>query len=152
MVLAQFPAELAAHLERMALFDVNTGLRAAELCGLRRSWQIQVPELDTSVFMLPEERTKNGEERIVVLNWIARSVIESERGKHREYVFMYNAEPIATINNHAWRKARDRVGLLLDRVHDLRHYSEFRIIPSTSIKPNGYLAPRRIRLGIIKVS
>ena len=84
---AQFFAELPAHLERMALFDVNTGLRSAELCGLRWSWEIQVPELDTSVFMLPEEMTKNGEERIVVLNRIARSVVESERGKHREYVF-----------------------------------------------------------------
>ena len=118
---AQFFAELPAHLERIALFDVNTGLRAAELCGLRWSWEIQVPELDTSVFMLPEETTKNGEERIVVLNRIARSVIESQRGKHHEYVFTYNGERIARINNHAWRKARNRVGLPLVRVHDLRH-------------------------------
>ena len=80
-----------------------------------------MPELDTSVFMLPEETTKNGEERIVVLNQIARSVIESQRGKHREYVFTYNGERIARINNHAWRKARSRVGLPLVRVHDLRH-------------------------------
>ena len=118
---AQFFAELPAHLERIALFDVNTGLRAAELCGLRWSWEIQVPELDTSVFMLPEETTKNGEERIVVLNRIARSVIESQRGKHQEYVFTYNGERIVRINNHAWRKARNRVGLPMVRVHDLRH-------------------------------
>jgi len=118
---AQFFAELPVHLERIALFDVNTGLRAAELCGLRWSWEIQVPELDTSVFMLPEETTKNGEERIVVLNRIARSVIESQRGKHQEYVFTYNGERIVRINNHAWRKARNRVGLPMVRVHDLRH-------------------------------
>jgi len=72
---SQLFAELPAHLERMALFDVNTGLRAAELYGLRWSWEIQVPELDTSVFMLPEDMTKNGEEWIVVLNRIARSVV-----------------------------------------------------------------------------
>jgi integrase len=118
---ARLFAELPAHLERMALFDVNTGLRASELCKLRWSWEIQVPELDTSVFMLPEEMTKNGEERIVVLNRIARSVIESERGKHRECVFTYNGEGIVRINNHAWRKARNRAGLPLVRVHDLRH-------------------------------
>jgi integrase len=118
---ARLFAELPAHLERMALFDVNTGLRASELCGLRWSWEIQVPELDTSVFMLPDEMTKNGEERIVVLNRIARSVIESERGKHREYVFTYNGERIARVNNHAWRKARERAGLPQVRVHDLRH-------------------------------
>ena len=77
-------AQLPAHLERIALFDVNTGLRASELCSLQWSWEIPVPELDTFVFMLPEDMTKNGEERIVVLNRIARSVIESQRGKHRE--------------------------------------------------------------------
>jgi len=71
--------------------------------------------------MLPEEMTKTGDERIVVLNRIARSVVESQRGKHREYVFTYNGERIARINNHSWRKARNRVGLPLVRVHDLRH-------------------------------
>lgn len=53
-------AELPGHLERMALFDVNTGLRSSELRGLRWSWEVQVPELETSVFILPEEMTKNG--------------------------------------------------------------------------------------------
>ena len=114
-------AQLPAHLERMALFDVNTGLRASELCSLRWSWEIPVPELDTFVFMLPEDMTKNGEERIVVLNRIAKSVIESQRGKHREYVFTYQGEGIARIGHHAWRKARNRAGLPQVRVHDLRH-------------------------------
>ena len=114
-------AELPPHLERVALFDVNTGLRSAELCGLKWSWEIQVPELDSSVFLLPEEMTKNGEERIVVLNRIARSVIESQREKHPEYVFTYKDKPLARINNHAWRKARTRAGVPEVRVHDLRH-------------------------------
>jgi integrase len=101
-------AELPPHLERVALFDVNTGLRSAEMCGLKWSWEIEVPELDSSVFLLPEEMTKNGEKRIVVLNRIARSVVESQRGKHPEYVFTYKEKPLARINNHAWRKARAR--------------------------------------------
>jgi integrase len=62
-----------------------------------------------------------GEERIVVLNRIARSVIESERGKNCEHVFTYNGAGVSRINNHAWRKARERAGLPLVRVHDLRH-------------------------------
>jgi integrase len=70
---------------------------------------------------LPEETTKNGEERIVVLNRIVISVVESQRDKHREYVFTCNGERIARINNHAWRKARNRVGLPMVRVHDFRH-------------------------------
>lgn len=118
---ARLFAELPAHLERMALFDVNTGLRSAELCSLRWSWEVQVPELDTSVFLLPETMTKNGEERIVVLNRIARNVLESLRYRNREFVFTYNGEPVKRMNNHAWRKARQRAGLPLVRVHDLRH-------------------------------
>jgi len=114
-------AELPPHLERMALFGVNTGLRSNELCSLQWSWEIQVPELSTFVFMLPEEVTKNGEERVVVLNRIARSVVESERGNNHKYVFTYKGEPVARMNNHAWRKARSRVGLEQVRVHDLRH-------------------------------
>jgi integrase len=117
----RFFVELPAHLERMALFDVNTGLRTSELCGLRWSWEIQVPELDTFVFMLPEDVTKNGEERIVVLNRIARSVVDSQRGIHREYVFTYKGARISRIGNHAWRKARNRANLPQVRVHDLRH-------------------------------
>jgi integrase len=69
--------ELPDHLARMALFKVNTGLREKEVCGLKK-----VPELDTSVFIIPGERIKNGEERLVVLNGIARSVVESVRGLH----------------------------------------------------------------------
>jgi integrase len=114
-------SELPAHLESMALFGVNTGLRSNELCSLRWSWKIQVPELDTYVFMLPDGVTKNGDERIVVLNSTARRVIESERGKHLEYVFTYQGKPVSRINNHAWRKARTRAGLPQVRVHDLRH-------------------------------
>jgi len=67
----------AVYLERIALFDVNTGHRSAELCGLKWSWEIQVPELDSSVFLLPEELTKNGEERIVLRSDIrAKAVLE----------------------------------------------------------------------------
>ncbi len=79
-----------------------------------------MPELDRSVFILPEDLTKNGEERIVVLNRIARGVLESQRGNHLDYVFTYDGRPLTRLNNHAFRKARQRAGLPV-RVHDLRH-------------------------------
>ena len=82
------------------------------------------------VFLPPADVTKNGDERIVVLNRIARGVVESERGRHPKYVFSYKGKRLARMNNHAWRRARERAGLLQVRVHDLRHYSEFRIIPT----------------------
>jgi len=112
-------AELPPHLERMALFMVNTGLRQSELCGLQWHWEVQVPELDTSVFILPQ--TKNGQQRVIVINQIARNVLKAQRGTHSEYVFAYEGNPILRMNASAWRKARKRVGLEQVRVHDLRH-------------------------------
>jgi hypothetical protein len=68
------------------------------------------------IFMIP----------MILIIWllagaIARSVVESQRGKHPEYVFTYKDMPLARINNHAWRKARTRAGVPEVRVHDLRH-------------------------------
>ena len=80
-----------------------------------------VPELNTSVFLIPEERVKNREERLVVLNRIARSVIAEQRGQHLEFIFTYKRHAILRMNGNAWRKARKRAGLPEVRVHDLKH-------------------------------
>jgi len=55
----------------MTLFAVNTGLRNGELCGLRWEWEESVPELGTAIFIIPGQRIKNGQDRVVVLNSIA---------------------------------------------------------------------------------
>jgi integrase len=83
--------------------------------------EVRVPELETTVFVLPGWLTKNGEERVVVLNSIARKVIEEARGNHPERVFTYGGRSVTKMYNNAWRKARARAGLGLVRVHDLRH-------------------------------
>lgn len=44
---------LPGHVARMCLFKVNTGCREQEVCGLRWDWEVQVPELNTSVFIIP---------------------------------------------------------------------------------------------------
>jgi len=113
--------ELPAHLERIALFAVNTGCRSGEICRLRWDWEVSVPEIDDSVFIIPDSVAKNGQERIVVLNRIARKVVEGERGKHSRIVFTYRGERLTRVRNHAWKRARDRAGLPQVRVHDLRH-------------------------------
>jgi integrase len=79
------------------LFKVNTGCRDQEVCGLRWEWEVAVPELDTSVFLIPGDRVKNGDERLVVLNRVARSVVESVRGQHPEFVFAYRGRRIETM-------------------------------------------------------
>ena len=86
--------ELPDYLEEMALFAVNTGCRDGEVCGLRWEWEVEVPELGTSVFIIPGARVKNGDERLVVLNRVARSVIERRRGIDPTFVFTYEGRPI----------------------------------------------------------
>lgn len=99
--------ELPDYLANMALFNVNTGTREQEVCHLRWDWEIPVPELNTSVFLIPKDFVKNGEERLVVLNRIATQVIEAQRGKHADYVFPYKDQMVsAGMNNTKWQRAR----------------------------------------------
>jgi integrase len=124
----------------MALFKVNTGCREQEVCGLRWDYEVKVPELDTSVFLIPKEQVKNGEERLVVLNRVAKSVVESVRGLHPTHVFVRvpkegRGVPVTQMNNTAWKSARERAAdkwaelhgepapesFRKVRVHDLKH-------------------------------
>lgn len=113
--------ELPAHLAKMALFKTNTGCREGEVCNLRWEWEIPIPELNTSVFLIPGQKVKNREDRLVILNKTARSVVESLRGEHPEFVFTYQGHAVRSINNTAWQNARRRAGLPWVRVHDLKH-------------------------------
>lgn len=134
-------SELAGHLARMALFKVNTGTRKHEVLNLRWGWEVKVPELDTSVFVVPRAHVKNGMERVVVLNRIAHSVIESCRGEHAELVFTHKGRALKGIDNSGWQGARRRAaeryekelgrpcsdGFRNVRVHDLKHTYGYRL-------------------------
>jgi len=117
---------LPRHLADAALFGLNTGCREQEICQLRWDWEVQVPEMETSVFILGSSITKTSTERVVVLNAVARRVIESRRGIHAERVFTYAGRPVAKLRSSAWRRAWKAVGLptepgILKGVHNLRH-------------------------------
>ena len=118
---ARLIRELPDHLADMALFAVNTGCRDSEICSLRWEWIVEVPELATSVFIVPGTRVKNCDERLVVLNRIAQSVIDGRRGQHATHVFVYKGEPVQRMLNSGWKGARTRAGLPQVRVHDLKH-------------------------------
>jgi integrase len=117
--------ELPDHLARMALFKVNTGCREQEVCSLRWDYEVRVPELDTSVFIIPGNRVKNGQDRLVVLNRVARSIIDSQRDIDPQYVFTYCPpsrkaipgepqaappvrKPLAHMITKGWMRARER--------------------------------------------
>lgn len=143
-------SELPAHLQIMAMFKVNTGCREQEVCKLQWDWEIAVPELGTSVFLIPagfggrSERSgvKNRDERLVILNSVAKSIIEKQRGQHKHFVFPFgmpdedgNQAMIHRMNDSAWKRARIRAtkkwlekhlrapheGFTKIRVHDLKH-------------------------------
>ncbi len=113
--------ELPGYLAQMALFTVNTGCRGGEVCRLRWEWEVAVPELGTSVFIIPGARVKNGDDRLVVLNRVALSVIEARRGIDPTFVFTFDGRPIYRMLTSGWLRARKRAGLLQVRVHDLKH-------------------------------
>ncbi|MFA6222550.1 MAG: site-specific integrase [Desulfomonilaceae bacterium] len=113
--------ELPVHLRDMCLFNVNTGTREAEVCGLMWDWEVDVEELNTSVFIIPDYKVKNRDDRLVVLNSEAKAIIEKRRGVHPTHVFTYQGHPVKKMNTKAWRRARDKVGIPEARVHDLKH-------------------------------
>jgi integrase len=114
-----FPA-LPDHLATMALFIVNTGLRDAEICGLRWEWEVKLEGLEGSAFILPAGQFKSRQEGLVLLNRVAQSIGDGQRGSHPEFVFTFRKKPLARMLSTGWRKAREVVGIDV-RVHDLRH-------------------------------
>jgi integrase len=52
---------------------------------------------------------------------VAQSVVDEVRGEHHQYVFTYRGQPVRNINNSAWKRYRNEVGLAGVRVHDLKH-------------------------------
>jgi integrase len=128
-------SELSPHLARMALFKVNTGTREQEVARLQWDWEIQIPELNSSVFVVPRELVKNNEDRLIVLNRVAQSVIDDVRHHHPTWVFTYSGGPVKRIGNAGWQRARKRAakryeaelgspcpdGFRRFRVHDLKH-------------------------------
>lgn len=126
---------LAQHLQRPVLFALNTGARDDNVCGLRWEWEVKVPEVKRSVFVVPAAEFKGKRDFVLVLNDAAWDIVEACRGQHATYVFTYappapkkgepkrSLEPhrIGTLNNTGWQRAREVVGLAKVRVHDLRH-------------------------------
>lgn len=129
-----FP-RLPPHLADMCEFTVNTGARDENVCGLMWRWEVPVPELDRSVFVIPAECFKTKRPHVLILNDVAWRIVQRQRGRHEDYVFVYRRERVknfdkppemkyhrvGTMNTNAFQQARAEAGLRLVRVHDLRH-------------------------------
>jgi integrase len=142
-------SQLPPHLVQMATFAVNTGQRQSEICVLQWDWEIPVPEINASVFLIPGKFIKNGEDRLVILNKEARAVLGRVEGMHPVRVFNYfhlgtsvfrgrptpqtsrrglhcpiysegELRPVGRMNNSSWKRACKRAGIHYG-VHALKH-------------------------------
>ena len=96
-------------------------MRESNLCGLQWTWEVPVPEIARSVFVIPPEAFKTKRPHVVILNDVAWSIIKAQRGLHPIWVFPFRGNRMGRMNNNGWRHARRKAGLPLVRVHDLRH-------------------------------
>jgi integrase len=119
---------------RLALF---TGVREGVACRLRWEWEVSIPELGVTVFDVPSSvrGVKNGRPHRVVLNSLARDVVERCRGNHPEFVLSWVRKPstgarsgYSRLNTTSWKAAVAKLGLRHCRgpnqhlrIHDLRH-------------------------------
>ena len=113
-----------------ALFAINTGMRAGEMFGLK--WEHVQEFMDG---MVATVEGKNGLERAVVCNSLAKLAVERQEGNDSRYIFASRSsrnmggrivswkKPIAK----AWELARLPDGPLVRRgIHNFRHTCGYR--------------------------
>ena len=108
---------LPAHLADMASFSLSTGLRRANVTGLR--WD-QVDMENRRAWVHPDQ-AKARKAIPVPLNDDAMKVIARQVGKHRELVFSFRGRQVTQVSTKAWYAALQRAGIADFRWHDLRH-------------------------------
>lgn len=107
---------LPAHLKGPAVLAVQTGLRQANVFGLR--WKDV--DLTRRVLAVHGSETKSRASIAVPLNDAAVAAIQAETGKHHEFVFTYRGRPMAKPKEGFAQALRDSrlVGFTW---HGLRH-------------------------------
>ena len=110
-------AELPQHLRDMAAFSLASGLRAANVTGLRWS----AVDLDRRLAWVHPDEAKARRAIPVPLNGEAVAVLQKQIGKHREVVFTFKGKPVEQVSTAAWYKALSRAAIENFRWQDLRH-------------------------------
>ena len=121
---------LPPHQRQLARFALATGLRQANV--LRLQWS----EIDLArrTAWVHADEAKGGEAIGVPLNDEAMTVLQEEKGKHRERVFTFKGRPLGQVNTRSWRNALQRAGIKNFRWHDLRHvWATWHVMAGTTI-------------------
>lgn len=122
-------------------FAVNTGCRREEIFGLLWTDMVRMPELGADVFVFVLRDTKNGHQRAVICNSIARRAVERQRkwqAKYgwSEYVFPSKAsnrlgsrcKGVGKVWADAWRAAGLPSGPLVKKgIHNCRQTFAYRL-------------------------
>jgi len=121
---ARLLAELPIHLRMMADFTLETGLRAANVKGLK--WRNI--DMQRHCAWVNASDSKSGKALGVPLSTRAIEILRSQMGNHLEYVFTYKPgrtqppQPIKWgLRTKAWLSALERANITDFRWHDLRH-------------------------------
>ncbi len=108
---------LPPHMADMAAFSLATGLRRANVTGLR--WD-QVDMANKRAWVHPDQ-AKARKAIPVPLNEDAMKVVGRQVGKHRDLVFSFRGRQVQQVSTKAWYTALERTGIEDFRWHDLRH-------------------------------
>lgn len=108
---------LPSHLSDMAAFALATGLRSANVTGLK--WQDV--NLEQCHAFVHHDEAKAKKAIPVPLNKDAIAVLTRQAGKHPEFVFTFRGQRVTQCNTKAWRKALLKAGITNFKWHDLRH-------------------------------
>lgn len=110
-------AALPSHLADMAAFTLATGLRRANVTGLR--WT-QV-DLERRLAWIHPDQAKARRAIAVPLNAEAVSTVQKQLGKHPTHVFSFRGKAVVQVSTKSWYSALERAGITDFRWHDLRH-------------------------------
>ena len=153
---ARLYAALPAHLKGPAMLAVQTGLRQANVFGLK--WKDV--DLPRRVLVVSGADAKSGKGIPVPLNDAAVDVIQAQVGLHHEFVFTYRGRPMAKPKEgfaqalrdagledftwhglrHTWATWHTQNGTPLDVLQKLGGWSDLRMVMLYSHHTAGHLA------------
>jgi len=109
--------ELPRHIQALARFSLETGLRESNVTGLQ--WN-QV-DLENKRAWINSNQAKADKAIGIPLSDIAIEVLKSQKGKHEVFVFTFRGNPLKKAGSTAFKNALLRARVEHFRWHDLRH-------------------------------
>ena len=119
------------HLVDMIEFTLATGLREANVTGMRWDWI----DLERRLAWIPAERSKSGRVIRVPLNDLSMDVLRRRQGDHPTWVFTYRGRRVKKANRDGFRAAVATMGWDDVNWHSLRHtWASWHVMAGTPLQ------------------